>query len=64
MEEVWANFHNWDTLKQIDRVTALREKMSVSSVELIFFDNALEGYVRQLTEKIMHVSIEAKHLIG
>ena len=49
MEEVWANFHDWDTLKQIARVTGLREKISVGSVELIFFDNALESYVRQLT---------------
>ena len=27
----------------------------VKSPETLFFDNALESYVRQLTEKVMHV---------
>lgn len=36
---------------------------NVGSAETLFFDNALESYVRQLTEKIMHVKIEAKYLL-
>ncbi len=67
MEEVWANFNNWDTLRQIERVTDLRRNMHphfVKTAECLFYDNALESYVRQLTEKIMHVQIETRHLFG
>ena len=31
--------------------------------ETLFFDNALESYVRQLTEKVMHVDIDPKYLL-
>lgn len=36
----------------------------VKTPETLFFDNALESYVRQLTEKVMHVQIDPKHLFG
>ena len=67
MEEVWGNFHDWDALRQIRRVTEVRQGMHphfVKTPETLFFDNALESYLRQLTERVMHVEIDSKYLFG
>ena len=65
---------DWDTLKQIWRVTTGREALqniinnSINDHgklrDLLFFDSALEMYLKQLVEKIIHINLEFPHLIN
>jgi len=66
MNEVQRNFGDHDCLRQMDRVLALRSNLCGNHLQnastqklkdVIFLDCCLEGYVRALTEKIMHIDI-------
>ena len=66
MNEVQHNYHDHDVLRQMDRVLALRGNLCQHHLDrhntgklkdVLFLDLCLEAYVRQLTEKIMHVDI-------
>jgi alpha-glucan,water dikinase len=60
--------NDWDTLKQIWRVTDGREalnklihsnlKDSGKVRDLLFYDICLESYLRQLVEKIIHINLD------
>lgn len=59
---------DWDTMKQIWRVTEGREELNNVIMgnlddhgrlrDLIFFDSALEIYLRQIIEKIIHINMD------
>ena len=65
--EILRNKNDWDTLKQIGRVTEAREILLNSLFksnlnqhdklrDLIFLDIGLEVYMRQLVERIIHLN--------
>lgn len=71
IEEVISNRFHWDTLKQMVRVTDARVGLNhlIASIaqnsndanklrDLFFLDLALETYVRQLVEKIIHINLD------
>ena len=74
MDDVLKNTNDSDVIKQISRVTKVREqlqntlKSAVGNMnklrELIFFELALELYVRQLVEKIIHIKLDYKNYIN
>ena len=74
MDDVLRNTNSSDVLAQISRVTKVREqlqntlKSAVGNMnklrELIFFELALELYVRQLVEKIIHIKLDYKSYIN
>jgi alpha-glucan,water dikinase len=65
---------DWDTLKQIWRVTNGREilKNLIENAlndhgklrDLLFFDDALQLYLRQIIEKILHINLEFNNYIS
>jgi alpha-glucan,water dikinase len=63
--DILGNVHHWDTLQQMQRVTGARLQLGRElnysdpnkARDLNFADFALEGYVRLLTEKIIHVEL-------
>ena len=73
-EEILYFKDDWDTLKQIWRVTNGRECLNGlirGSLDdhgrlrdLLFFDGALVIYLRQITEKIIHVNMDFSNYIN
>ena len=70
-----CNFKDdWDTLKQIWRVTNGREilKNLIENAlndhgklrDLLFFDDALQLYLRQIIEKILHINLDLNNYIS
>jgi len=66
MDDVLKNFGDHDTLRQMERVSALRHNLGKHHIDLknqnklkdvIFLDLSLETQLRQLAEKIMHIDI-------
>ena len=65
IDEILHNIHHWDVLKQMGRVTHFRTqikpKLNNPNVyvfrDLLFLDIALQFYVRNLVEKIIHCDI-------
>jgi hypothetical protein len=66
MSDIQANFKDQDTLRQMERVLALRynlcqnhhDKNNTKKLkDILFLDICLEAYTRQLTELIMHIDI-------
>ncbi len=71
IDNMMSNFNDPDTMKQIDRVTALRTKLNQYFIgqkvvgdqpttkvrDILFLDLALESYVRILCDKITQVEI-------
>ena len=65
---------DWDTLKQIWRVTNGREilkKLIENSFndhgklrDLLFFDDALQLYLRQIIEKILHINLDFSNYVS
>jgi hypothetical protein len=65
---------DWDTLKQIWRVTNGREilKNLIENAlndhgklrDLLFFDDALQLYLRQIIEKILHINLDLNNYIS
>ncbi len=65
---------DWDTLKQIWRVTTGREALNgiINGAlndhgrlrDLLFFDSSLEMYLKQLVEKILHINLDFPLLIN
>jgi alpha-glucan,water dikinase len=65
---------DWDSLKQINRVTegrSLLNKIILGTLndtnkirDLVFFDLSLEAYLRQLVEKIIHINLDFEHYIS
>ena len=65
---------DWDTLKQIWRVTNGREilkNLIENSLEdhgklrdLLFFDDALQIYLRQIIEKILHINLDFNNYVS
>ena len=74
MDDVLKNTNDSDVIKKINRVKKVREqlqntlKSAVGNMnklrELIFFELALELYVRQLVEKIIHIKLDYKNYIN
>mmetsp|Transcript_34219 Transcript_34219/g.59873 ORF Transcript_34219/g.59873 Transcript_34219/m.59873 type:complete len:1019 (-) Transcript_34219:24-3080(-) len=70
IDDVLGNFFHWDTLKQMERVTAARTTLvhelnygdHNKARDLNFADIAMEGYVRLLAEKIMAQELKPLHL--
>jgi len=77
IEDVISNIHDWDTIKQMHRVTDGRIALTnlISCIakagnpdlnklrDLLFLDLALENHMRQLVEKIIHINIEFEFYI-
>lgn len=73
-DEIVRNKDHWDSLKQIYRVTDGRDllwkiilgnlKDSNKVRDLLFFDVCLEGYLRQLVEKIIHINLDFGHYVS
>ena len=73
-EEILYFKDDWDTLKQIWRVTDGRECLNglIRSClddhgrlrDLLFFDGALLIYLRQITEKILHVNMDFSNYVS
>jgi len=73
-EEIIRNKNDWDTLKQIYRVTDGRDLLnkiiygnlrdSNKLRDLLFYDICLESYLRQLIEKIIHINLEFGHYVS
>jgi hypothetical protein len=66
MDDVLRNFGDHDTLRQMERVTRLRQNLNSYHMDrgntrklkdVLFLDLGLESYVRTLTEGIMHIDI-------
>ena len=66
INEIQANFKDHDTLRQMDRVLALRKNLCHNHLDtsntqklkdVLFLDLCLESYTRTLTERIMHIDI-------
>lgn len=66
MGDIQKNFGDQDALRQMDRVLALRGNLCHNHIDrnntqklkdVLFLDLALEGYIRGLTERIMHHDI-------
>ena len=65
---------DWDTLKQIQRVTKGREVLNKLIHEclddhgrlrdLLFFDGSLIIYLRQITEKILHINMDFSNYVN
>jgi hypothetical protein len=71
--EIFNNYHHWDTLKQMGRVTALRYRLIKFNLDLgnndklkavLYLDLALEALFRTLIEKILHVDIGYENFVG
>lgn len=72
IEEIICNKNDWDTIKQMNRVTegrigltnliyglAAGQSPDLNKLrDLLFLDLALEAYMRQLVEKIIHINLE------
>jgi len=72
IEEIISNKNDWDTIKQMHRVSDGRIGLTdlIYSIaggqspdlhklrDLLFLDLALENYMRQLVEKIIHINLE------
>lgn len=72
IEEIIANKNDWDTIKQMYRVTdgrigltnliygtATSNSPDLNKLrDLLFLDLAIENYMRQLVEKIIHINLE------
>lgn len=66
MDDVLRNYGDHDTLRQMERVTRLRQNLCSYHLDrgnnrklkdVLFLDLGLESYVRVLTERIMHIDI-------
>lgn len=66
MNEVQANFKDHDVLRQMERIQHLRSNLCHNHLDrsntqklkdILFLDLCLEGYLRKLTEQIMHIDI-------
>lgn len=66
MTDILRNYSDHDTLRQMERVTRLRQNLSANHMDrsnkwklrdILFLDLALESYLRVLTEKIMHLDL-------
>jgi len=74
LQEIINYKNDWDTLKQINRVTDGREiinriisanlKDSNKTRDLIFLDICLESYLRQLIEKIIHINLNFEQYVN
>lgn len=70
VQDVINNLHHWDSLKQMGRITEARIGLNklISATaknsetdklrDLLFLDLALETYMRQLVEKIIHINMD------
>ena len=67
IDDMMRNFNDSDTLRQMDRVTALRSKLNQYHLnqqqshnkikDVIFLDLALQQYVKTLADRIIHLDI-------
>ena len=67
INEVMANFSDHDTLRQMERVTHTRSILAKDHLnqhqnnnkirDVLFLDLCLEGYVKTLSDRIMHIDI-------
>jgi len=66
MNDILGNFHDYDTLRQMERISKLRFNLHQHHFDynnthkikdIIFLDLALEAQLRTLTEKIIHIDI-------
>jgi hypothetical protein len=66
MNDVLKNYGDYDTLRQMERVTRLRQNLNSNHMDrgnkyklkdIMFLDLGLESYVRVLTERIMHIDL-------
>ena len=70
LNEIAQNFYHFDAIVQMGRVTHVRHVLSSYRTsdsnalrEVMYLDIALEGYVRQLSEKVAGVNIELKYRV-
>ena len=66
IDDVMRNYNDHDTLRQMERVSKVRFNLNQNHMDfgnqkklkdIMFLDLALEAYLRQLTEKIIHIDI-------
>jgi len=66
IDDLFRNFGDQDALRQMDRVTKLRQNLNQYHMDrgnlkklkdVLFLDLGLEAYLRLLTERIMHIDI-------
>jgi alpha-glucan,water dikinase len=67
LDDLLGNFKDADTLRQMERATNIREKLSRDYIkqhegthkvkDVMFLDLALEQYVKTLSDRIMHIDI-------
>lgn len=66
IDDLMGNYNDHDTLRQMERVSKLRYNLHGSHMDknnrrklkdIMFLDLALEGYLRALTERIIHIDI-------
>mmetsp|Transcript_24982 Transcript_24982/g.31185 ORF Transcript_24982/g.31185 Transcript_24982/m.31185 type:complete len:215 (+) Transcript_24982:1429-2073(+) len=67
INDVLSNFSDHDTLRQMERVTRIREILSRDHLnehqsnhkvkDVLFLDLCLEGYIKTLSDRIMHIDI-------
>lgn len=66
IDDLLRNFGDHDALRQMDRVTKLRQNLNQYHMDrgnfrklkdIMFLDLGLEAYLRLLTERIMHIDI-------
>jgi alpha-glucan, water dikinase len=66
IDDLMRNYGDHDTLRQMERVSKLRFNLHQNHMDknnrsklkdIMFLDLALEGYLRALTERIIHIDI-------
>jgi len=66
VDDLVANYGDHDTLRQMERVSKLRHNLVLNHMDrgnrgklkdVMFLDLALEGYLRALAERIIHIDI-------
>jgi hypothetical protein len=66
IDDLLTNFGDHDTLRQMERLSKLRYNLHANHMDrnnrkklkdIMFLDLALEGYLRALSERIIHIDI-------